>query len=105
MDSSGKRTNVYHCAPVPPENSFSGMLIQARLLYYKDFLPVGWYPFCEFILRILSERGQVIVQSNNYWSGVELNSSNALNFNFNNGNQNNNNKTNNLFALAVRPGE
>jgi len=48
--------------------------------------------------------GQVIVQSNNYWSGSELNSSNAWNFNFNNGNQNNNDKNNNLFAWAVRSG-
>jgi len=48
--------------------------------------------------------GQVIVQSNNYWSGSVLNSSNAWNFNFNNGNQNNNDKNNNLFAWAVRSG-
>ncbi len=50
------------------------------------------------------ESGQVNVQSNNYWSGSELNASNAWNFNFNNGNQNNNDKNNNLFAWAVRSG-
>jgi len=52
----------------------------------------------------LPESGQVNVQTNNYWSGSELNSSNAWNFNFNNGNQNNNDKNNNLFAWAVRSG-
>jgi hypothetical protein len=52
----------------------------------------------------LPESGWVKVQSNNYWSGVEVDSNNAWNFNFNNGNQNNNDKNNNLFAWAVRSG-
>ena len=52
----------------------------------------------------LPESGQVNVQSNNYWSGSEFDSSNAWNFNFNNGNQNTNNKNNNNFAWAVRSG-
>ena len=105
--NSNESANVYHCAPVPPENSFSGTLIQVRILLDEDFLLVEWYPFCEFILRVLPESGQVIVQSNNYWSGLEYapNPSNAWNFNFNNCYQNNNNKNNNFFALAVRPGE
>ncbi len=49
--------------------------------------------------------GQVNVQSSNYWSATEFDSSNAWNFNFNNGNQNTNDKSNNNYAWAVRPGE
>ncbi len=45
------------------------------------------------------------LQSHNYWSGVELGSSNALLFSFTNGDQRNRNKTFNLFAHAVRPGD
>ena len=108
-NKSGARADVYHCAPVPPEKgfNFSGMLIQAWILFNKDSLPVGWSPLCVFILKVPPERGQAIIQSNNYWSGLEFapNPANAWNFNFNNGNQNANNKNNNFFALAVRPGE
>jgi hypothetical protein len=45
------------------------------------------------------------LQSTNYWSGVELNSSNAWDFRFHNGTQGLNDKDNNFFALAVRPGD
>ena len=57
--------------------------------------------------KLPPESGQAIVQSNNYWSGTEYapNTNNAWNFNTNNGNQNANNKNNNMFAMAVRPGE
>jgi hypothetical protein len=48
--------------------------------------------------------GQVNVQSDNYWAGVEFDASNAWNFNFDNGNQNANDKNNNRFAWAVRSG-
>jgi hypothetical protein len=58
-------------------------------------------------VRRRPESGQASVQSNNYWSGTEYapNPSNAWNFNTNDGNQNNNDKTNNFYALAVRPGK
>ena len=74
------------------------MIIQVRLSVFRDACPVGWKV-------IPPESGQVNVQSNNYWSGTELNSNNAWNFNFNNGNQNANNKNNNFFAWAVRSGK
>ncbi|MEE9492325.1 MAG: hypothetical protein V3W04_02950, partial [Gammaproteobacteria bacterium] len=86
--------DVYHCAPVPPlimGFSTNGMTIQGKLPVFQDACPVGWKSFP-------LESGQVIVQSNNYWSGSEFSSSNAWNFNTNNGNQNNNDKNNNLFA-------
>ena len=50
--------------------------------------------------------GWTRLQSNDYWSGTEYapNTTNAWNFNTNNGNQNNDDKTNELYAVAVRPG-
>ncbi len=76
------------------------MIIQAGLPVQRDARPVGW-------MCLPPESGQVNVQSNNYWSGLEFapNPNNAWNFNFNNGNQNANNKNNEFFAWAVRPGE
>jgi hypothetical protein len=74
------------------------MSIQGVLPAARDPRPVG--RAC-----VPPESGQVIVQSNNYWSGVEFDSGNAWNFNFNNGNQNTNDKNNNLFAWAVRFGD
>ena len=73
------------------------MTLQGVLPARRDVRPVG--RDC-----LPPGSGQVIVQSNNYWSGVEFSSSNAWNFNFNNGNQNTNDKNNNLFAWAVRSG-
>ena len=73
--------------------------MQGVLPALRDARPVGW--------KFLSPRsGQVNVQSNHDWSGLEFapNPSHAWNFNFNNGNQNANNKNNNLFAWAVRSG-
>ncbi len=51
-------------------------------------------------------RGQVNVQSNNYWSATEYapNTNNAWNFNMNNGNQNANNKNNSFYGWAVQSG-
>jgi len=74
------------------------MTMQVGLPASRDARPVG--------RREPPESGQVKVQSNNYWSGLEYapSPSNAWNFNFNNGNQNNNDKNNELFAWAVRPG-
>ncbi len=52
-----------------------------------------------------SQSGEIICQTNFYWSGTEFapNTHNAWNVNLNNGNQNANNKNNN-FAWAVRSG-
>ncbi len=51
-------------------------------------------------------RGQINVQSSNYWSSTTNanNTTNAWNVNFNNGNVNNNNKTNNKHVWCVRGG-
>ena len=45
------------------------------------------------------------LQSDRYWSGVELNSSLAWGFGTDNGSQGASSKDNNFFALAVRPGD
>lgn len=42
------------------------------------------------------------MQTNNYWSSTEYNSTNAVNWRFNNSNTNYNNKTNNNYARCVR---
>jgi hypothetical protein len=76
------------------------MSMQAGLPACRDARPVGrGFP--------LPPSGQVNVQPNNYWSGLEYapNPGNAWSFNFNNGNQNANDKNNENYAWAVRPGE
>jgi len=99
-----ERAELYHCAPVPPDCplSFSAPRHDhtGRDTCTAGF-PVGGVEISS------PASGQVNVQSNNYWSGLEYapNTNNAWNFNFNNGNQNLNNKNNNNYAWAVQSGE
>ena len=45
------------------------------------------------------------MQSNDYWSGTEINAgNNAWNFNPDDGNQNNDDENNPFYAVAVRSG-